>query len=59
MVEPTGVGRKFARGVVLNGIFHESPFCTDVFPYTLYRKCITFASKKAGGGGGGGGGGVV
>ena len=29
-------------GVVLNATFLKCSFCTDLFPNTLYRKCITF-----------------
>ena len=27
----------------------KSSFCTDLFPSTLYRRCIEFASKKGDG----------
>ena len=43
-----GVGRNFPRVVVLNAIFHKGYLFTDLFPNTLYRKCIKFAPKKGG-----------
>ena len=32
------------RGVILDAIFQKGSFCSDVFPYTLYRKYIKFAT---------------
>ena len=29
--------------------FQKGSFCTDLFPNTLYRKCIKFAPKRVGG----------
>ena len=38
---PSGVARKIARGSHFDWDFHESSFfCTDLFPNTLYSKCI-------------------
>ena len=42
--------RTFSMGVVLNVIFQNSSFCTDLFPNTLLMKYIKFApppKKKA------------
>ena len=38
-----GVGRNFTGGwggVVLNVNFYKGYFCTDLFPNTLYKKCV-------------------
>ena len=44
-----GVGRNFSMGVVLNVFFFKKgSYCTDLFPNTLYRKCIKFGPKKMG-----------
>ena len=35
---------------MLNINFLKGYFCTDLYPNTLYRKCIKVAPKKGGGG---------
>ena len=45
---PPGVleGILQGRGVVFNGIFQKGSCCIDLFPNTVYRKCIKFGSSS-------------
>ena len=40
----------FKGGFALNEIFQKGSLCIDLFPITVYRKCIKFGPGGRGGG---------